>query len=244
MIPLSLVVFINALKDFFEDFKKKAFDNKENNKEVYIFNKEEKKFEKKLAKDINVGDVIKVFNEEFLPVDLIIVSSQSCQEEDLTKISEDELGVCYFESKNLDGETNLKFKQANKEIAKKYRNDEDLANLKGLITCSPPSEYINEFGGRYFENTEDYENYIPLDKQCLLLRGCKLKQIYCIIGIAVYVGHDTKILMNYPSHKYKVASTQSRLNIHVLILLILDIIICILTAILHIVSPNVKHLII
>jgi magnesium-transporting ATPase (P-type) len=238
---LSFVVLINSFKDFLEDSKKKAFDNKENNREVYIFNIEEKKFEKKLSKDIKVGDVIKVFNEEFLPVDLILVSSQSNQEEDMTKINEDEIGGCYYESKNLDGETNLKFKQAHKEIAKKYRKDEDLVNLKGMITCSPPSEYINEFGGRYVENTKDNENFIPLDKHCFLLRGCKLKQIFCIIGIAVYVGHNTKMLMNYPSHKNKTASTQSKLNIHVLILLILDIIICIITEIMHIVSPNVRN---
>jgi P-type E1-E2 ATPase len=54
--------------------------------------------------EIKVGDIIKVNNEEFLPADLVILSTS------------DSKGSCYIETKNLDGETNLKIKSAPKEL--------------------------------------------------------------------------------------------------------------------------------
>jgi P-type E1-E2 ATPase len=55
-------------------------------------------------KDIKVGDIIEVNNEEFLPADLVILRTS------------DPKGSCYIETKNLDGETNLKIKSASKEL--------------------------------------------------------------------------------------------------------------------------------
>jgi P-type E1-E2 ATPase len=50
-----------------------------------------------------VGSIIKVHENEYFPCDMIILNSS------LPK------GICYVETKNLDGETNLKYKQAAKE---------------------------------------------------------------------------------------------------------------------------------
>jgi P-type E1-E2 ATPase len=50
-------------------------------------------------RDVKVGDVIMVMENEYLPVDLVILRTSADN-------------VCYIETKNLDGETNLKHKQA------------------------------------------------------------------------------------------------------------------------------------
>ncbi len=55
-------------------------------------------------KDIKVGTVVKVLENEFFPADLVLLNSSGPK------------GICYIETKNLDGETNLKHKVANKEV--------------------------------------------------------------------------------------------------------------------------------
>ena len=56
-------------------------------------------FVAKKGRDVKVGDVIMVAENEYFPVDLIILRTSADN-------------VCYIETKNLDGETNLKHKQA------------------------------------------------------------------------------------------------------------------------------------
>ena len=58
------------------------------------------RWEKKAWKEVVVGDIVKVDNDRFFPADLVIISSSEPQ------------GMCYIETSNLDGETNLKIRSA------------------------------------------------------------------------------------------------------------------------------------
>jgi P-type E1-E2 ATPase len=49
-------------------------------------------------KEIKVGHVVKIFKNEYFPADLVLMNSSGAK------------GICYIETKNLDGETNLKHK--------------------------------------------------------------------------------------------------------------------------------------
>ena len=55
-------------------------------------------------KEIRVGSVVKVQCDEYFPADLVLLYSSGRK------------GICYIETKNLDGETNLKHKVSNKDI--------------------------------------------------------------------------------------------------------------------------------
>ena len=50
-------------------------------------------------RDVKVGDVVKVKENEMIPADMVILSTASNN-------------VCYVETKDIDGETNLKHKIA------------------------------------------------------------------------------------------------------------------------------------
>ena len=56
-------------------------------------------------------------------------------------------GICYVETKNLDGETNLKHKQADKSIVSISKRTENLSeNFRNVtIECEQPNASIYSF---------------------------------------------------------------------------------------------------
>lgn len=100
LLPLSFVVIISMIKDIFEDLKRHKTDKLENNRKVLEGNPETGKFEKVSWKRLTVGRIVKINCDEFFPADLILLNSSAPK------------GICYVETKNLDGETNLKVKSA------------------------------------------------------------------------------------------------------------------------------------
>ena len=115
LLPLGFVVGLSMIKDIYEDYQRHKSDNLENNRSALVAEPHETEdldqirqadnqfFDKSQWKDIKVGSIIKVHENENFPCDMVILNSS------LPK------GICYVETKNLDGETNLKYKQANKE---------------------------------------------------------------------------------------------------------------------------------
>ena len=60
----------------------------------------EKRYVPKAWKDVRVGDIVHLSCNEVIPADMVVLNTS------------DPLGVCFIESSNLDGETNLKQRQS------------------------------------------------------------------------------------------------------------------------------------
>lgn len=56
-------------------------------------------------------------------------------------------GICYVETKSLDGETNLKHKDSVKDIALMCTNDQDALKFTGDVKSEQPNDRIYKFDG-------------------------------------------------------------------------------------------------
>ena len=82
---------MSLIKEAIEDYKRYKADREVNNREVQVLNPTSKAFETKAWKDIRVGEVVEVVRDTYFPADLLFLTA------------ENEEGVCYIETMNLDG---------------------------------------------------------------------------------------------------------------------------------------------
>ncbi|KAJ1917674.1 hypothetical protein H4219_003086 [Mycoemilia scoparia] len=84
------------------------------------------RIEDKKWKDVRIGDVVYLESGDHIPADMIILSTSS------------EEGECYVETKNLDGETNLKPRKAI-DTTSGLKTPKNCLDLDFIITSDPPS---------------------------------------------------------------------------------------------------------
>ena len=140
-----------------------------------------------------MGDVLKVREDEGIPADMVLLHTAQDN-------------ISYVETKDIDGETNLKLKSANMKLS-------DLQNYQGLrVQCEPASDKIYSFTGVALATQEQvsvgYENF--------LLRGCRLRNTSFVIGVAAYVGKDTRIMRNLIIGKQKKSDLELNLQWQIL----------------------------
>lgn len=69
-------------------------------------------------------------------------------------------GVCYIETKNLDGETNLKIKTAPKEVAKIFAKlPEGICQESIIFDYERPNPVLYTFSGCFWFNYFEFLNY-------------------------------------------------------------------------------------
>jgi magnesium-transporting ATPase (P-type) len=152
---------------------------------------------------MKVGMIVKVLEDEFFPTDMIVLKSS------------DPKGGLFVETKNLDGETNLKAKSVHRLMLEKFSSgggsnpDSLFNNLKGNIVCEQPNNAIYKFEGNI---GLDAGNKIPMSADNFLLRGCKLRNTQYIYGLVVFTGPETKIMKNSASAKYKFSTLEKLTN--------------------------------
>ena len=188
--PLMFVVFVSMVKDAFEDYKRSQNDRRENESEIQCFHPESQTFQATQWQSLKVGNIVKVMEDEFMPCDMMLLYSTGTK------------GTCYVETKNLDGETNLKLKIINKEVNAVYPNDElsQWKNLRARIQCENPNPQLYKFEGNLHGIGR---KPIALDSDNIVLRGMSVKNTEYMIGIVVFTGHETKVMKNSEDPKYK-----------------------------------------
>lgn len=181
-------------------------DNEINNRKVKI-HVGEGKFEEREWKKVKVGDIVKVEKDNFFPADLLMLSSSFPD------------GVCYVETMNLDGETNLKLKKS-LERTVELDEDQEFSTFEGRIRCEDPNSSLYTFIG----NFEYHEEVVPLGPQQILLRDSKLRNTPFIYGVVVFSGHETKVMQNAtdpPSKRSRIERKMDKIIYFLFLILLL-----------------------
>ncbi|CAN7050118.1 hypothetical protein BRARA_K00228 [Brassica rapa] len=178
IVPLTFVILATMVKEGVEDWRRKQQDIEVNGRNVGV-HQGNGHFDLKEWKTLRVGDILKVEKNDFFPADLVLLSSSY------------EDAVCYVETMNLDGETNLKLKQG-LEVTMSLREEVDFRDFDAFIKCEDPNANLYSFVGTMELKGEKH----PLSPQQLLLRGSKLRNTDYIYGAVIFTGPDTKVVQN------------------------------------------------
>ena len=81
------------------------------------------------------------------------------------------------------------------------------------VDCEGPNEYLYRFSGTLQIGSE---TIFPIDEKSVLLKGSTLRNTEWVIGVAVYTGHDTKIMKNSSESAVKHSKNSKALNYYVL----------------------------
>ncbi|XP_040903866.1 probable phospholipid-transporting ATPase IA isoform X2 [Toxotes jaculatrix] len=200
LVPLLFILVVAAVKEVIEDLKRHNADSVVNKKECQVLRNgawEIVHWEK-----VEVGDIIKVNGSDFVPADAVILSSSEPQ------------GMCYIETSNLDGETNLKIRQG-LQLTADIKDIDSLMRLSGRMECESPNRHLYEFVGNI---RLDGHSTVPLGPDQILLRGAQLRNTQWIHGVVVYTGHDTKLMQNSTRPPLKLSNVERITNFQILVL--------------------------
>ncbi|XP_032008086.1 phospholipid-transporting ATPase IC isoform X1 [Hylobates moloch] len=185
LVPLLVVLGVTAIKDLVDDVARHKMDKEINNRTCDVI--KDGRFKVAKWKEIQVGDVIRLKKNDFVPADVLLLSSSEPN------------SLCYVETAELDGETNLKFKMS-LEITDQYLQTEDaLATFDGFIECEEPNNRLDKFTGTLFWRNTSF----PLDADKILLRGCVIRNTDFCHGLVIFAGADTKIMKNSGKTRFK-----------------------------------------
>ncbi|KAF4615383.1 hypothetical protein D9613_002558 [Agrocybe pediades] len=249
ILPLIVIIVITGLKDGYEDFQRHQSDKRVNYSKVLVLsgasvpnaNATEAKsktfiraimptrsglksgeavegphWKEVLWEDVRVGDFVKMMDNQSFPADILICST-----------SEEE-NSAFVETKNLDGETNLKSR----------RGVPALASLNSAEACAEPSNSFTVQCDRpdvdmyrLNANVTKDETTSPVDLSMTLLRGTVLKNTGWAIGVVLFTGWDSKIVLNSGGTPSKRSKVEKQMNPQVLVNLLILAVISVVCAI-------------
>ncbi|CCE62010.1 hypothetical protein TPHA_0B03400 [Tetrapisispora phaffii CBS 4417] len=184
--------------------------------------REDCKFSKDYWKNVNVGDIVRIHNDDEIPADIILLSTS------------DHDGGCYVETKNLDGETNLKVRNALK-CSIPVRSSRDIGRSKFWIESEGPHANLYTYQGnlKYVDPATGDMSNEPININNLLLRGCTLRNTKWAMGIVIFTGNDTKIMLNAGVTPTKKSRIARELNFSVVINFLLLFVLCFVSGIIN-----------
>jgi len=158
--PLIIVLAISMVKEAYEDAKRGASDREVNGTSVDRLSPEAG-FETLKWADVVVGDVVLIRGGDPVPADVVLLQTSKPD------------GSCYVETSNIDGETDLKTKEAvlaiaaanPSEMCGKHGDSEPkeptaaqmarIQGIRGSVECQAPNDKLYKFEGALTVDRDD-----------------------------------------------------------------------------------------
>uniref|UniRef100_A0A673NCN2 Phospholipid-transporting ATPase n=1 Tax=Sinocyclocheilus rhinocerous TaxID=307959 RepID=A0A673NCN2_9TELE len=189
VVPLLLVLSMTLAKDLSDDITRHKNDKQVNNRKVELLINGELKSEKWM--NVQVGDIVKLENNEFVTADLLLLSSS------------EPLNLIYIETAELDGVNCTKASLLCRTLIKYTIS---ILYISGEVRCEPPNNRLDKFTGTLTVGGETFS----LDNERILLRGCTLRNSDC--SVQIRLGPDTKLMQNSGKSIFKRTSIDHLMN--------------------------------
>lgn len=223
IVPLMFFVAISMAKEGYDDLRRYKLDKVENSSEASVLHAyrpvpapiAERAVDSPVEgpirwapvkwQNLQVGDVVKLERDETAPADLVLLSSKGPN------------GVAYIETMALDGETNLKAKQAAPSLAKTCRSAEDIVANRAEVVIEDPNLDLYNLDGRVTVSGET----APLTNNEIVYRGSVLRNTTEAVGMIIYSGEEAKIRMNANKNpRTKAPSLQAVVNRIIMVIVV------------------------
>lgn len=134
-LPFIFVIGVSVVREGIEEIKRRKQDKAVNNSKARVLRGN--KFHDCRWRDLKVGDVILVQEDETFPADLLLLSCS------------DSYGTAYIQTTTLDGERALKPRQAYTEIIDGMKKHSvGLDKIRMHLKCENPNNKIYQFEGQ------------------------------------------------------------------------------------------------
>ncbi|KAG8918881.1 hypothetical protein FRC01_001607 [Tulasnella sp. 417] len=186
------------------------------------------RWERTLWKKLEVGDIVLLREDDQIPADIVVLSTSDAD------------GLCYVETKNLDGETNLKPRRSLKATSN-MTSEEDIEHSAFILDSEPPHANLYNYNGVLRFRTRNGPSELglgedkmePVTINELLLRGCTVRNTNWIIGLVAFTGADTKIMLNGGDTPSKRSKIERETNFNVIMNFIILMCMVVLTAVVN-----------
>lgn len=235
IVPLCFFVTISMAKEGYDDFCRYRLDKAENNRVVSVLHADNlaasttggaseslsmtsapKHWVTKKWREVRVGDIVRLVRNEAAPADLVILHAAGSN------------GIAYMETMALDGETNLKSKQALPPLAKSCKTAEDIVQCKANFVVEDPNLDLYNFEGKCSVADET----LPLTNNEIIYRGSVLRNTAELYGMVTHSGEECKIRMNATKNpRIKAPALQAVVNKIVVIIVIFVLVLAIFNTI-------------
>lgn len=201
IVPLLFFVTISMAKEGYDDFRRYKLDKEENKRSATVMGYDSTTSSAVGATDpttsvhnpdlsktwanikwqnIRVGDVVKLTRDDAVPADIVVLQTLGTE------------GVAYVETMALDGETNLKSKQAPPIVAREYHSLNEIVGANAQFVVEDPNLNLYNLEGKAVLGDE----ILPLNNDQIIYRGSTIRNTRQVIGVVIYTGEECKIRMN------------------------------------------------